>query len=77
MSKRTIIISILAVLCFVAALFSLTFDYKSIVNEAQAIINGEPEPEPVKRAKKETVTKEAKPEPIIIEVNESELNPAS
>jgi flagellar basal body-associated protein FliL len=53
MSKRTIIISVIAVLAFVAALFSLWFEYRSRIAEAEAIINNEPEPEPIKKAPKE------------------------
>jgi len=60
MSKRTIIISVVAVICFVAALFSLFLEKQAEINGLQNIIDG-PEEEPILKVVKK---KEPKAEPI-------------
>lgn len=72
MNKRTIIIAIVAVLAFAAALFSLWFEYKSTIAEAKAIIDGIEPDEPVKRVYK---TREPKQdEPIKQQEDENNAN---
>lgn len=53
MSKRTIIIGVVAVLAIIAALLSMYFEYKGTIDEANKILSGESEPvlKVVKKAK--------------------------
>lgn len=61
MSKRTIIIGVIAILSVVAVVLSMYFEYKKTIDEANRILSGEtetetkPKPAKVKPAKVEPV----------------------
>jgi len=64
MSKRTIIIAVLAVLLFCAALLSCSYDFKNKEPEPEPDQEPEPAPEPEKEKEPETeLIPDLKPEP--------------
>jgi uncharacterized protein YxeA len=69
MSKRTIIIGVVAMLAIIAALLSMYFEYKSTIDEANRIINGETEPEPKPKPTKVKAVKVENIEPLRTEEN--------
>ena len=54
MSKRTIIIGVIAILAFIVCIASLYFENRKTVDEAERIINGDDLP-PLKPTKEKTV----------------------